>query len=301
MFIRLLPLLALLAIQLHAESPVFQGLRDAAVLPHGTAPIPVNASLAVVNVPAPALTPASAVSGQMLAIPSASGPKEKPVSPSALSFKWAMRYLVALTVLSGIIGCIPKKHRSRGARRPPSAARPVPPPLPAQSPLVRTSILPDSDPDARYRPPVLAHVEAEPDPFTQFQRRATVLTPAELAFYSALAPIVHPGFMISAKVRLADLFDARVGKRWQTAFNKISRKHIDFVLTDPRTSRILCAIELDDRSHQRPDRIERDGFVNQLFASHRLPLLRIPFARTYSAHDLRTKLAAAGLPVSVAA
>ena len=34
-------------------------------------------------------------------------------------------------------------------------------------------------------------------------------------------------------------------------FNWISQKHVDFVLCDKDTMQILCAVELDDRSHER--------------------------------------------------
>jgi hypothetical protein len=38
----------------------------------------------------------------------------------------------------------------------------------------------------------------------------------------------------------------------------------------------MLGIELDDLSHQRADRKERDMFVNRLFASTGVPLLRLP-------------------------
>jgi hypothetical protein len=35
------------------------------------------------------------------------------------------------------------------------------------------------------------------------------------------------------------------------AFAKIRAKHLNFVLCDPKTLAILCAIELDDSTHDR--------------------------------------------------
>lgn len=121
------------------------------------------------------------------------------------------------------------------------------------------------------------------------------MTPAEQAFYAVLSPVVQSSCMISSKVRLADIFEVRHERGHNAAFNKISRKHIDFVLTDPATSRILCAIELDDSSHNRPDRIERDRFVNELFAANQLPLLRVPVAWNYYPKALRNELIKAGV------
>ncbi|MDD5369401.1 MAG: DUF2726 domain-containing protein, partial [Anaerolineaceae bacterium] len=56
------------------------------------------------------------------------------------------------------------------------------------------------------------------------------------------------------------------------------------------TMRPRFAIELDDRSHERADRVERDEFVDQVFAAANLPLVRIPARAGYSAHDIQTTL-----------
>ena len=150
---------------------------------------------------------------------------------------------------------------------------PMPPPLPALAP------------------------KSEWNPINLMERRDNLMTPAELAFFAVLEPIVRSSCMISSKVRLADLFDVRQERGQQAAFNKIVGKHIDFVLTDYQTSRILCGIELDDSSHNSPDRIERDRFVNDLFSEKQLPLLRVPFSWTYHPEALRVSLIKAGLVI----
>ena len=58
--------------------------------------------------------------------------------------------------------------------------------------------------------------------------------------------------------------------------NPISQKHIDFVVNCAESSRIVAAIELDDSSHERPERRERDAFVNRLFWQMGLGLIRVP-------------------------
>ena len=74
--------------------------------------------------------------------------------------------------------------------------------------------------------------------------------------------------------------------------HRINRKHVDFVLCDPASLQPRCAIELDDASHQRPDRAERDAFVEAVFAGARLPLLRLPARRAYAAQELTARLQA---------
>ncbi|MBI3823646.1 MAG: DUF2726 domain-containing protein, partial [Planctomycetes bacterium] len=55
---------------------------------------------------------------------------------------------------------------------------------------------------------------------------------------------------------------------------KIAQKHVDFVLCERASSRIVLVIELDDRSHHRPERKRRDLFINQLFRDADILLLR---------------------------
>lgn len=181
-------------------------------------------------------------------------------------------YAVGTLVIMSVIPLASKKRRHA---RPGKSARMAPLPLPT--------------------PPPISNAPPRGNLMDLMERRANLMTPAELAFYSILSPIIGSTFMISSKVRLADIFQIRIGRGQKAAFNKIVGKHVDFVIVHPSTSRILCGIELDDRSHQRPDRIERDRFVNELFASNHLPLLRIPVARFYDPERLKALLLEAGV------
>ncbi len=55
--------------------------------------------------------------------------------------------------------------------------------------------------------------------------------------------------------------------------------------------KMLSVFELDDKSHQRQDRRERDAFVDQVFKAAGLPLLHVPARRGYVAADLAANLA----------
>ena len=98
--------------------------------------------------------------------------------------------------------------------------------------------------------------------------RGQLVTKSELKFYKSLSKAVQDDFQIFAMVRIADLLRVEKNNKHRRKWlNKILAKHIDFVLCDPGTLKPLVCIELDDVSHQRPDRIERDKFVNQAFKS----------------------------------
>jgi hypothetical protein len=51
-------------------------------------------------------------------------------------------------------------------------------------------------------------------------------------------------------------------------------------------------IELDDSSHRRRDRMERDAFVNRVMSTIGLPIWHVPCAARYNVADLRQGVAA---------
>ena len=72
----------------------------------------------------------------------------------------------------------------------------------------------------------------------------TLLSPAELKFYDVLDTIIPKTQSISCKVRLADIIQCS-NKNWDKGHgHKISSKHLDFVLFDKETSKIiLCCLK----------------------------------------------------------
>jgi len=119
------------------------------------------------------------------------------------------------------------------------------------------------------------------------------ISPAELNFFFNLKAVVGDSAQIFSKVKLSDLFYAKTGDfgKNRSYNNRIDRKHVDFLLCDPQTLKPILGIELDDKSHQRPDRQERDDFVNNVFQVAKLPLIHIPVQRSYSQNELKAKIA----------
>lgn len=118
------------------------------------------------------------------------------------------------------------------------------------------------------------------------------ITPAERNFFLNLHAVVGEFTQIFSKVKLGDLFYAKTGDygRNRSYMNRIDRKHVDFLLCDPKTLQPILGIELDDKSHQRADRQERDDFVNNVFEAAKLPLLHFPVQRNYSHNEIYSKI-----------
>lgn len=69
------------------------------------------------------------------------------------------------------------------------------------------------------------------------------------------------GWLICPKVRVYDLIEPKKGTgKYQELKNKIQSKHVDFVLVDPELN-VIGVLELDDSTHDREDRKQRDSFV----------------------------------------
>lgn len=124
----------------------------------------------------------------------------------------------------------------------------------------------------------------------KYQRRS-LLSKNELEFYKVLYPIASKnGLILFTKTRLADLIEPVKGSaNWQGSFNKISQKHVDFILCDASKLNPVLIIELDDATHERANRQLRDEFVDQALKSAKIPILHTKTAKNIE-NDIAAKL-----------
>ena len=122
-----------------------------------------------------------------------------------------------------------------------------------------------------------------------YRQRDDFLSAAEVSFYRVLLMGLNGSFVICPKVNLADIFFVARPHENQSYRNKIDRKHVDFLLCDPSTLKPIVGVELDDVSHSRPDRQDRDRFVDQVFEVAGLPLLHVPAASGYNPQSVFEK------------
>ncbi len=123
-----------------------------------------------------------------------------------------------------------------------------------------------------------------------YRVRDDFLSPAEFSFYKVLSNLVGNHLTIQSKVRLADIFFVSRPNKNRPYFGKISQKHLDFLVCDPVTMKPLFGIELDDASHQRSDRQERDEFVDRVFQDAGLPLLHFSVQRQYTSREIADQI-----------
>ncbi|GAA5337546.1 DUF2726 domain-containing protein [Thermus antranikianii] len=129
------------------------------------------------------------------------------------------------------------------------------------------------------------------DKASAYRLKSSVLTPAELAFFKVLEGVVPSGVKVWPKVRWIDFLNISLTSEGrQAALNRVVAKHVDFLLVDAETARPLLVIELDDQSHDREDRQERDRFLEAVMKHVGLPLVRVRVRKRYDPEEVRSFL-----------
>lgn len=119
-----------------------------------------------------------------------------------------------------------------------------------------------------------------------YKRKSCILTQTENDFYGQLCNALYFAglkVIVWPQVNVSSIIES-VGSDSQQrmkAFNRICRKSVDYVIVNQRTRETILCIELDDYTHNRNSRKERDNFINAIFSNVGIPLLRIKAERNY--------------------
>ncbi|WP_305372856.1 DUF2726 domain-containing protein [Photobacterium leiognathi] len=114
----------------------------------------------------------------------------------------------------------------------------------------------------------------------KYQAISELNSRAEQNFFIQLSRQLNNNYILNSKVRLADI--VKTSSRNKSHFYKVSSKHVDFVITEKHTSKIICCIELDDKSHNLLSSKKRDMEKNSALSSANVKLFRIKATRNYS-------------------
>jgi very-short-patch-repair endonuclease len=66
--------------------------------------------------------------------------------------------------------------------------------------------------------------------------------------------------------------------------------HVDFVLCEPRTTRPVLVVELDDRRHRQPGRARLDAWKDTALSAAGVPVLRVEARGAYDAGELARQI-----------
>ena len=113
-----------------------------------------------------------------------------------------------------------------------------------------------------------------------YKLNSSLLTKRELKFFAVLNNIIdEKNFVIAIKPRMADFIaidNQKLKKKsYMTYFNKIKSKHVDFLICDISSMKPILAIELDDKSHEKKERVMRDKFVDEVYETVGLEIIHV--------------------------
>lgn len=118
-----------------------------------------------------------------------------------------------------------------------------------------------------------------------YRLREPFLSKTEAALFRLLSELMGSRYVICPKVALTDLFMIVRPNENVHFFNKIFRKHVDFLLCDPKTFSPSFGVEMV-KSISKDGLREADQFIDELFLDAGIPLVRIPLSEKYEPADL---------------
>ena len=118
-----------------------------------------------------------------------------------------------------------------------------------------------------------------------FRLREQFLSFTEIALLSVLQKMADGHYVICPKVALNDIFYIQRPNENVHFYNKIFRKHVDFLLCEPEGMKPAFGVELVRRIAKEDTRTT-DKYMEELFLSAGLPLVRVPSSEHYELVDL---------------
>ena len=128
-----------------------------------------------------------------------------------------------------------------------------------------------------------------------YQPAKPLFSAAERSFLGVLDQAVGPEHRVFGKVRVADVAAVKSGlgnSARQGALNRIAAKHFDFLVCRSGDLAVVCAVELNDKSHSSQRAQARDELLANVCRVINLPLLTVPAKATYSPQDVRAQFLA---------
>jgi len=118
-----------------------------------------------------------------------------------------------------------------------------------------------------------------------YRLREHFLTTPEVILYRALKEMAGERYVIYAKVALNDIFFIVRPNENVHYFNKLFRKHVDFLLCHPQSLRPQIGVELV-RPVPNSGTRSTDQFMEDLFLTAGLPLVQIPSNDHYEISEI---------------
>lgn len=122
-------------------------------------------------------------------------------------------------------------------------------------------------------------------------KKLYLMTIKERELFSIVCECTPNDYYVFPQVHIASILEVKKDEpKWQTYFNKIISKSIDFVIFDKANITPVLAIELDDHTHLYRNRVLRDEFVNKAIQDSGIKMLRFKNEELSNVDSIRNKI-----------
>jgi len=122
----------------------------------------------------------------------------------------------------------------------------------------------------------------------KYKRKDFLMSRPEHEFFDILVAVLGNEYYVFPQIHLSTIIDNKVvGQNWKGAFNHVNQKSVDFVVCDKNNIKPLLAIELDDKSHEKEDRKERDRDVEEILRDSDMPLVRFENHGSFDKEEIK--------------
>lgn len=118
-----------------------------------------------------------------------------------------------------------------------------------------------------------------------YRLKEPFLTTTELALFHTLTEMMGGRYTICPKVALNDIFYIVRPNENVHFFNKFFRKHVDFLLCEPKNLLPVFGVDIV-RAVSKNDTRETDKFMDDLFTNAGIPLIHVPSSDKYESSEI---------------
>ena len=140
-------------------------------------------------------------------------------------------------------------------------------------------------------PKVAPEVKRPAKRLYDYSAKDHVMTQSEESFFKLLNDTVGDKYYVFPQIHLSSILNHKIkGQNWKAAFSHINGKSVDYVLCDKATLKTVYAIELDDSTHEKKGRMDRDTEVERMFRLSGISIKRFTTEQSRDVILVKTRL-----------
>ena len=142
-----------------------------------------------------------------------------------------------------------------------------------------------------FKDKIYIFFRSEEEEYLPFKRKEFLMNIPERKFFEELQKIIPDNYIVFPQVLLSSIVRVTSSRKdfWKY-HNKINRKTIDYVIFEKPYFKPVLAIEYDGKTHDKPDRIERDIKVKNILNSSGIKNFHTKHQKNINFEEIKNKI-----------